>query len=164
MTLDKLWSHHMIQVLQLKRGTMMLVVSVHSAVLRTERINIDKALRNVLPAQDPFYCCLSLTYTDLPGGGLKPQTMTESRGGRNLGSHLLSSILESSLWNLGQVIWPLLEHTEKNPFHLWTFQRMHWKNLFHLQTFERPPLYWAESVSVCSHFCSLCWNQRQHGY
>lgn len=37
----------------------MLVVSVHSAVLRTERINIDKALRNVLPARDPFYCCLS---------------------------------------------------------------------------------------------------------
>ena len=91
----------------------MLVVSVHSAVLRTKRINIDKALRNVLPAQDPFYCCLSLTYADLPGGGLKPQTMTESRWGRNLGSHLLSSILESSLWNLGRVIWPLLEHTEK---------------------------------------------------
>lgn len=91
----------------------MLVVSVHSTVLRTEWINIAKALRNVLPAQVPFYCCLSLTYADLPGGGLKPQTMTESRWGRNLGSHLLSSILESSLWNLGRVIWPLLEHTEK---------------------------------------------------
>lgn len=73
---------------------MTVVVSVHSAVLRTERINIAKALRNVPPSQAPFYCCLSLTYIDFPGeaSSLRPW-QNQERGG------ILEAICSHPFWN-----------------------------------------------------------------